>query len=161
MDKQRDALVWVLVGFTLLLVGAAAFYTLWPNVQPHVTVKIGDGVYKADVAKTNAERTKGLSGTSSLRNDQALLLVYESDDKWPIWMKDMNYPIDILWLDSDKRVIYIVKNAPPDSYPDEQFVPKKDARYVLELPAGSVSEKNIAINLQATFDETSLEGWWK
>lgn len=157
-NHHKDAMTWVLIIFTLLLVAAAAFYVIWPHIQPHVTVRIGDGVYKASIAKTNEERIKGLSGTTSLRQDQGLLMVYETDEKWPIWMKDMNYPIDIIWLDSNKKIVYIVKNAPPDSYP-EKFVPKKEARYILELPAGSVAQKNINVDLEASFDENKIEGW--
>lgn len=157
-NHHKDALSWVLITFTVLLVAAAAFYIVWPHIQAHVTVKIGDGVYKAQVAKTDAERARGLSNTTSLRQDEALLLVYPTDGKHAIWMKDMKYPLDIVWLDKDKKVVHIVKNAPPDSYP-EKFVPNKDARYVLELPAGSVNEKSITIDLVALFDENRLEGW--
>ena len=74
-------------------------------------------------------------------------------------MKDMNYPIDIVWLDKDKKIVYIVKNAPPESYPYETFVPKQDARYVLELPAGTVGPKSIVIGKEAAFDENTLEGF--
>lgn len=160
MKQPRDRLIWVLVAFTLLLVGVAGWYGIEPQLRPHVNVHLGDGVFRADIADTEAERIKGLSGTTSLRQDQALLMVYQSDSKWPIWMKDMNYPIDIVWLDSNKKVVYIVKNAPPDSYPDK-FVPNDLARYVVELPAGTTSEKNIKIGEQANFDETKLEGWWQ
>lgn len=157
-NHHKDALSWVLITFTVLLVAAAAFYIIWPHIKSHVTVKIGDGVYKAQVAKTPTERAKGLSNSTSLRQDEALLMVYPTDGEHAIWMKDMKYPIDIIWLDKDKKVVHIVKNAPPDSYP-EKFVPKKNARYVLELPAGSVNEKAITIDLVAIFDENRLEGW--
>jgi uncharacterized membrane protein (UPF0127 family) len=156
-ESRRDVLSWVLIGFALVLIGLAAFYAIWPQVRPHVTVKLGDGVYNATVSKTADDITKGLSGTTGLRQDQALLMVYASDGKWSIWMKDMQYPIDIVWLDKDKKVVYIVKNAPPDSYP-EKFTPKKDARYVVELPAGATSQKNITIDQEAAFDENKLEG---
>ena len=143
----------------LLLIGSAALYALWPQLQPHTTVRLGDGVFLTRVAKTLVEREKGLSGTRELRSDQAMLLVFDRDDKWSIWMKDMNYPLDIVWLDKDKKVVYIVKNAPPESYPYEKFVPKQEARYVLELPAGTTSKKAITIGAQAQFDESNLEGW--
>ncbi len=156
-EGRRDILSWVLIGFALVLIGLAAFYAIWPQVRPHVTVKLGDGVYNATVAKTADDITKGLSGTTGLRQDQALLMVYESDGKWPIWMKDMQYPIDIVWMDKGKKVVHIVKNAPPDSYP-EKFTPKKDARYVIELPAGATSQKNITVEQIAVFDENRLEG---
>jgi uncharacterized protein len=159
MNKRKSAWSWIAVVLVLLLVGSAALYAMWPQLQPHVNVHIGDGVFATRVAKTETEREKGLSDTRELRNDQAMLLIFDRDDKWSIWMKDMNYPIDIVWLDKDKKVVYIVKNAPPESYPYEKFVPKQDARYVLELLAGTVGKKAINIGSQAAFDENHLEGW--
>ncbi len=159
MSQRKDVLSWGLIILVLALVGAAAYYVLLPQIQPHTTLRLGDGVFTTQVAKTDAERDKGLSGTHSLRDNQAMLLVYESDDKWPIWMKDMSYPIDIIWLDKDKKVIYIVKNAPPESYPYEQFTPKEKARYVVEVVAGTVGRKKITIDLEAHFDENNLEGF--
>jgi uncharacterized membrane protein (UPF0127 family) len=149
----------MLVGFVLILVGLAALYILWPQLQPSTTLHLGDGVFKTRVAKTLDEREKGLSGTSTLREDQALLFVFGTDAKWGIWMKDMNYPIDIVWLNKDKKVVYIVKNAPPESYPDEKFIPKEDARYVVEVLAGMADKKAIKIGEKASFDEDHLKGF--
>jgi uncharacterized protein len=159
MSVKKDAWSWVLIVGALLLIGAAGVYALWPQLQSHVSVHIGDGVFATRIAKTPAEREKGLSGTGELRSDQAMLFIYESEGKWPIWMKDMKYPIDIVWLNQNKEIVYIVKNAPPESYPYEQFIPKQDARYVLELPSGTVGKKSITIGKTAEFDENHLEGW--
>lgn len=159
MSRRKDFLSWGLIVLGLALIISAALYVLWPQLQPHATVRIGDGVFMARVAKTPEERQKGLSGTGNLRENQAMLFVYDTDDKWSIWMKDMNYPIDILWLDQNKKVVYIVKNAPPESYPYESFVSKDKARYVLELPAGTVVKKSIIIGMEAAFDENHLEGF--
>jgi uncharacterized membrane protein (UPF0127 family) len=158
MSRKKDGLTWVLIVGVLLLVGAAAFYMLWPQLQPHATIHLGDGVFTAKVVKTQAERDKGLGGTLNLADDQAMLFVYETDGKWPVSMKDMNYPIDIVWLDKDKKVVYIVKNAPPESYPYEHFEPKNDARYVIEFSEGTVGQKKITIGATAMFDENNLEG---
>lgn len=157
-SRRKEALSWLSVVFVLLIVGAAAVYILWPQTQPRATVRIGDGVFKAAVARTDEARTQGLSGSEALREDEALLLIYGDDEKWSIWMKDMNYPIDIVWLDKNKEVVHIVKNAPPDSYPQEQFTSKKVARYVLELPAGTVAAKSITIGSAAAFDENNIGG---
>lgn len=154
-------LSWGLVVLVLGLIVATALYVLWPQLQPHATVRLGDGVFLAQVAKTDEERAKGLSGTSGLRENQAMLFVYDTDNKWPIWMKEMNYPLDIIWLDKDKKVVYIVKNAPPESYPYESFVPKQEARYIVELPAGTVGKKSINVGSAASFDEHHLEGLWQ
>lgn len=149
----------MVVVLALVVVVGTAIYALWPQLQPHVTVHIGDAVFTARVATTPAAREKGLSGTEPLRQDEAMLFVFDSDSKWAIWMKDMKYALDIVWLDKDKKVVYIVKNAPPESYPYEQFAPKQDARYVLELAAGTVGRKSISNSQQAMFDENHLEGW--
>jgi uncharacterized membrane protein (UPF0127 family) len=159
MSRRKDIFSWGLIVLVLMFVIAAAIYILWPQLQPHASVRIGDGVFAAKVVKTPAERAKGLSDTSSLRPDQAMLFVFDDDAKHGIWMKDMNYPIDIVWLDKDKKVVYIVKNAPPESYPYETFVPKQDARYVLEFAAGTVGRKSIIIGKSASFDENTLEGF--
>lgn len=159
MSRRREALSWVFVIFVLLLVGATALYVLWPQLQPQTTVRIGDGVFKARVAKTEEARVKGLSDTTHLGQDQALLLVFEREGEWPIWMKDMKYPIDIVWLNKEKKVVHIVKNAPPESYPYEKFIPKRDALYIIELPAGTVTEKSIIIDSQAAFDENKMESF--
>jgi len=159
MSRRRDAWTWVLVVGVVLLVAGAALYVLWPQLQPHATVHLGDGVFTTKVAKTPDDRDKGLGGTYKLNGDQALLLVYDTDSKWKIDMKDMNFPIDIIWLDKDKKVVYIVKNAPPESYPYEQFEPKEDARYVLETMAGTVQQRKITIGSTAQFDENNLEGF--
>jgi uncharacterized membrane protein (UPF0127 family) len=159
VNKKKNAWSWIAVILLLLMIGSAALYALWPQLQPHVTVHVGDGVFLSRVANSPETREKGLSGTTELRSDQAMLFVYDKDGKWPIWMKEMNYPIDIVWLDANKKVVYIVKNAPPESYPYEKFTPKQDARFVLELPAGTTAKKRIDIGSQATFDENNLEGW--
>lgn len=158
MSRRRDALSWLFVAFILLLVAATAVYVLWPQLQPHATVRIGDGVFSTKVAKTPTERQKGLADVAQLREDQAMLFVYDRDNKWEMNMKDIEYPLDIVWLDATKKVVHIVKNAPPESYPFEKFAPKEEARYVLELPGGTVSKKSITIGGTAAFDENNLEG---
>lgn len=70
-------------------------------------------------------------------------------------MKDMQYSIDIVWLDAAKKVIYIVKDAHPDSYPEVIFKPPQEARYVIELKAGVVDSKRITMRLtHAVFDSS-------
>lgn len=129
---------------------AIALAVLWQVVGPRVTpdatyIHFGNHTFKAKVASTQPARTKGLSGTSSLPKGEAMLFVFESDGNWSIWMKDMNYPIDIVWLDQRKMVVDYVSNAAPESYPNTSFTPKEKARYVVELPSGTVQDLSIKI----------------
>lgn len=124
--------------------------------RPKTTLFLGDGVFTAILAQTPDTRTQGLSGTSQLAADQAMLFAFTHDDRWSIWMKDMNYPIDVVWLDADKHVVYIVKNMAPDTYP-KQYAPERAARYVVELPAGTVEAKSIGLNSVARFELATKE----
>jgi uncharacterized membrane protein (UPF0127 family) len=79
-----------------------------------------------------------------------MILVFPSDDKWKIWMKDMQVPIDIVWLNQDRRVVYSVTNVSPDN--SDTFTPDVPARYVVELPAGTVASRNIKAGRAAVFE---------
>jgi uncharacterized membrane protein (UPF0127 family) len=69
-----------------------------------------------------------------------MLFVFDKPSIYPFWMKDMNFPIDMIWIGENDEVVYIEKNAQPDSYP-ETFVSSQNAKYVLEV-ISSFSEKN-------------------
>lgn len=105
-------------------------------------IRVGDAFFVGAFATTDAERTKGLSGTEKLEVNQALLFVFQGNDKWGIWMKDMNYPIDIIWLTEKGEVSYLKENVSPDTYP-EVFYPPVLERYVLEVPAGTIEKNKI------------------
>lgn len=151
----RPATVYYLIGgLVLLLIGSVISYIL-STFQPTLPLRIGSGMYSLWVADTNEERTKGLAGVAELKPNQGMILKYDTDSDWGIWMKDMETPIDIIWVNNQKRVVYIVKNALPELGEDVIFRPKEKARYVIELPAGSVENAGIRMHSLTTFDETS------
>jgi uncharacterized membrane protein (UPF0127 family) len=67
-------------------------------------------------------------------------------------MKDMAYDIDIIWIDSDFRVIAINKAVSKDSYP-EIFLPPKEVSYVLEVPSGFSTDNDITENQLMSFSQ--------
>lgn len=146
----------VLAASTVLLIGLGVV-VIGRLMSPQTTLQLGDGVFHASVASTGSAREKGLSGTRQLAPDQAMLFVFDTADRWGIWMKDMNYPIDVVWLNEQKQVVYSVSNMTPASYP-EVFTPKEPARYVVELAAGTIAGKAIHTNSQAQFSLTNKEG---
>ena len=155
MNKWRPRTTIILiVGSVLVLVALVASYVT-ANFQPTTEVRIGSGVFHVRLATTETDRQVGLSGVEKLAVNGGLLMVFDADDKWGIWMKDMKIPIDIIWLNGDKKVIYMVTDASPDTSTSKVFTPKSPARYVLEVPAGMVKKSGIKINDTAVF---TLEG---
>lgn len=125
--------------------------------KPHTDVTLRGTVFTARLALDQQARDKGLSGTKSLGKNEALLFAFAKDDTWGIWMKDMAIPIDIIWLDANKEVVFIVKDADPSSYPYTTYRPPKPARYVLEVAAGTVESKQIRSGDKALFDISAFE----
>lgn len=136
------------------LVSRVASAYLFPQTA---TLHLGKGKFTTRIADTEAKRIKGLSGTSQLQPNEAMVLVFETNGRWSIWMKDMNYSLDIVWLDESKRVVDYVMNVPPSSYPNKVFSPKKEARYVVELPSGTISAKSIEVGGHAVFSNTGKD----
>jgi len=141
-----------IVSGVLVLVLLAFLFIFWPNfVKQSVSLKLGNGGFSAKIALNDLQRAKGLSGVKEMSADKALIMAFPYEDHWKIWMKDMNIPLDIVWLDKNKKVIYIVKNASPADSSTKIFEPKTLAKYVVEVPAGVVKDKLIDVGQVADF----------
>ncbi len=105
----------------------------------------GETQILVDIADTPDEQQMGLSGTAPLPKNTGKLFVFSTPSKHGFWMKDMNYGLDIIWIDKDFRIIHIDKEVMPESYPTI-FYPPKEIMYVLEVPAGFSTANDISIN---------------
>lgn len=102
--------------------------------QQTASVSFGTTTLQVVVADTPQARRQGLSGRDTIPED-GMLFVFEESARHGFWMKDMRFPIDIIWLDQDGQVVDVKKRVTPDSYPDT-FKPDTPARYVVEVEAG-------------------------
>jgi len=108
-------------------------------------VRVGDKTFTALVSDTDVLRTKGLSGRMGLKNDQAMLFIFNNSGIWGFWMKDMLFSIDILWLDEQFHVVSFEENISPHTYP-KIFYPKSPAKYVVELASGTLNDLGVKID---------------
>src|SRR3989344_4851805 len=113
-------------------------------------VKIAGQSVKVDLALTPLEQEQGLSGRTELGPNEGMLFVFDTPGKYSFWMKDMLFPIDMIWLAPDSRVVYVKKDARPESYP-ESFTPNEEAKYVLEVSSGFSERYNLQIVDRAEF----------
>jgi uncharacterized membrane protein (UPF0127 family) len=119
-----------------------------------VNVTINNVKLEADVALTSDEQTKGLSIKDKLQPNEGMLFPYEAPRILSFWMKDMKFPIDILWLNADKRVVHIEESLQPCSplLPCPSYAPDVQAQYVLETVAGFSSANGITEGIPVEFD---------
>jgi uncharacterized membrane protein (UPF0127 family) len=106
-----------------------------------VPMVVGDRTFTLDVADTEAKKRLGLGDRDGLAIDKGMVFLYSREGELCFWMKDMRFPIDIIWLDHDKRVVHIEPSLSPDTYP-QTYCPSK-AQYVVELAAGETQAAGI------------------
>lgn len=124
------------------VITADNWQVLYPNTVP---LLIGSTTVKASVADSLPERIKGLSDTPFMPADVVKLFVFGSLDTHSIWMKDMQYPLDIFWLTENGIIVHIEQNVSPDSYPQQSFASPVPAWYVIEANAGFAASNTISI----------------
>lgn len=109
-----------------------------------IKASLGEAELFLEVADTPQKRFQGLSGRRHLPEGQGMLFVFSVPDSHSFVMREMNFPIDIIWFDENFRIVDVKENALPESYPSESFTPKVSAMYVLEVRAGFFHDHNLA-----------------
>ena len=109
---------------------------------PRGTIKIDSKILDVQIAETDAQRIRGLMFQNELPDDQGMIFVFSQEQIVPIWMLNMQFPLDIIWFDANGNVIHIEKNVPPCKSALEtatctvQNADGKKSKYVLEVTAG-------------------------
>lgn len=142
----------IAISFLIFIIANAQFY------YTTTIININGVQLHALEAITMAQKIQGLSGRKSLTENQAMLFVYPEENSLSFWMKDMLFPIDMMWLNKKCQVIYIVAAAPPCA-PNTDcaiYTPGLPAQYVLETMAGFAKKHAVelgsTINLSACHD---------
>lgn len=145
--------------FTVLFFGIlfgvflSAYFGNFSSEKKHIVVSFKNSSVMAEVSDTEVSRIRGLSGRTSLKDGEGMWFDFGTDGYPSFWMKEMNFPIDILWLNKDLEITYLKENATPESYP-EMFTPSSLCRFVLEVPSGFVKKYEVKIGEKATVHKT-------
>ena len=108
-------------------------------IRHDVTILMPKGALEVEMVDTPASRELGLSGRTKMGDDEGMLFVFDVPGRYGFWMKDMKFPLDIIWINQNGVIVNIERNLAPDSYP-KAYTNQADASYVLEINAG-MSEK--------------------
>src|SRR3990167_6756905 len=128
-------------------------------------VCIKDACVQAEVVDSDAARQQGLMFRENLPEGLGMLFVFEDEGHYGFWMKNMKFPIDIIWIDKEKRVVDIKPNLSPcqevrESFAGEDreksceiFEPRAKALYALEVEAGFCRRNKIEIGDKVSIDD--------
>lgn len=141
------------LGIGLIFAAIATALTLFAILNRNIkVVKIGNTEIQAEVADTKESRELGLGEHDKLIDNQGMLFIFDKSDTHGIWMKNVEFPIDVIWLNQDKKIVYIEESMQPvsDRRPPT-FHPDDPALYVIEVPNGFVERYNISDGDQANW----------
>ncbi len=108
-------------------------------------VKIKNNIIKVEIADDFEEQIKGLSNRDNLDDDSGMLFVFQDKQIRRFWMKNMYFPLDIIWID-DNKIVKIDKNLPPEGEnPQNIYSSEIPVNYVLEVNGGYCDKHNIKV----------------
>jgi len=122
-----------------------AFAEVQDYAHAIVTTYTGKEI-SVEVADTVEKRSLGLGKRSGLENGWGMLFVFEKRKQHGFWMKDMEFPLDIIWLDNH-RIAYILRNVQPakSGVIPPVMTPPVAVNFVLEIDAGRADELKLQV----------------
>lgn len=158
MDESRHptaiqtAIKWFFICGMLAVIGGAVF-CVFQSVSPKTEiVYLNKTMLRAEIANDEESQRKGLSGRLGIDENYAMLFVFDSIDRHQMWMKDMKFSVDIIWINEKKRIVHLQHNVKPDAESYEKYRPPIPAKYVLEVKAGVAKRASATVGSVVKFD---------
>lgn len=131
MEKSNE----FFFGAALIMILVAVILTTGQAFQ-RKTIKFGSCELTTEIASTKQDKARGLSNRPSL--DEARSMIFPFNNEQPVfWMKDMHFPIDIIWI-NDTKVVQINSNLQPDNG-ETTYIPAQPIDYVIEVNSGKTA----------------------
>jgi uncharacterized protein len=152
------AQVLIPIGIAAVIIGVVGMLSIPKDVKleqtefPRGLVKIDDVLLQVQIADTKPLQTRGLMFQEKLPYDQGMLFVFEDEGVRSMWMLNMQFALDVIWIDANGNVVHIEKDTQPCKSALETMTctftngNEKHAKYVLEVTAGFVDKFNITEN---------------
>jgi len=151
MQKEMLLKIGLAVVGLLALVGLIGYFMIFHC--PKIKICFSDFCWQAEVAKNRFTIAKGLMFRKGLGKNEAMLFVFNQEGMHSFWMKNTLIPLDIIWLDKDKKVVEITKNAQPcPSQKCQSYRNQQPAKYVLEINAGMAEKIGLSIGNTLLFE---------
>ncbi len=132
----------------LVFIISAGFLQLWKFHMADEIVELKGQHLNVLVAKTIYHQYKGLGKRDSIEPYDGMIFPFAFEDRHGIVMRDMRFPIDIIWING-AQVVDFARNVPTEPGTSEnalvKYYPRTNANIVLELPAGWIDENDLKI----------------
>jgi len=145
---KKQSLIFLILIFIIFLI---SIYIISNQQNKNSQVCFEENCFEVEIVKTQAEKAKGLMFRKSLEEDKGMLFVFDKEGIYSFWMKNTLIPLDIIWINSNKEVVYIEHNAQPCEEICGSLSPSKNSKYVLEINGGIAERLNMNIESKLEF----------
>lgn len=123
------------------------------EITEEKSVCFEENCFFVEIADTPEKRTQGLMYQEKLDENKGMLFIFDKEGIYSFWMKNTLIPLDIIWLDENKEVVFMEKNAQPCQNECPAIKPDTKAKYVLEINSGLANKINLKINDKLIFND--------
>lgn len=148
MNKKVVFLIIILILFLIL-----EFFLMNKENKQQPQVCFKDNCFNVELVTTLEEQKRGLMFREDLASDEGMLFVYDKEKELGFWMKNTLIPLDIIWINENKEVVFISRKAQPCQ--DENcptIKPGIKAKYVLEINGGMAGKIDLNVGDKVIFD---------
>jgi uncharacterized membrane protein (UPF0127 family) len=133
-ESVRPTFISLSLSASLALAGCASASSPW--------VELRGQRFTVEIADTDESRARGLMFRDSMAEDRGMLFIFDRSQPLAFWMKNTKIPLDILYFDSNRRLVSQQRDVPPCSLGNgcPPYPSSAPARYVLELNAGQAAK---------------------
>jgi hypothetical protein len=158
---RKNVPIVLLIAFIVLVACAILLFYLFIHgatnpLLKKAEVSVGGNIFRVEIAQTSLERSRGLSGRDGLAEGSGMFFIFDAPSAYGFWMKDMKFPIDIIWINGD-RVVGIALNAAPEPgkpvWGLKIYYPPEPVDRVLEVNAGDAAKYGIKAGSAVVFRE--------
>lgn len=143
VNKKTNTMILIFVLIAILLISLIWF---WPHKTERKNVFLNNQTFNVVIAKTVKTHMQGLMYKKELAENEGMLFFFPISAKHSFWMKNTYIPLDIIWFNDQKEVVYIEKNCQPcKTLICKSYIPQAPAKYVLELNANMSDKINLKV----------------
>ncbi len=141
MDLAISKFAMVFIGILIATVAVSIPYLKsLDTIENKIEIKIRDQFIVSELAKNALTRSRGLSGRQKIGINEGMLFEFSAPGRYSFWMRNMKFPIDIIWIDENKKIIGITENIDPQigvsAIDLKAYYPPESIKWALELKAG-------------------------
>jgi uncharacterized membrane protein (UPF0127 family) len=144
---------WILIVLAVVLIMGSMFLSNQKDSETIVVMFPSGKTIETEVADTPEKLLFGLAFRESLPPDSGMLYIFETSDRHRVKTKGFKIPVDMIWADESRRVVYLVEKAEPcpqDPCP-LYGPPPQNVRYIIQTPAGFVQQEQVVPGMELKF----------